>query len=150
MNPTHQPPTPDTDPGADRPSPAQILRAAAAYLARHGWVQGDMYDDVTAATPAACAYGAIKMATCGTTATDYNPEQAVDCGRALGVLAAHLDICFRAWGIDDHGDPGDPFTIVTDWNDDHDRIAEQVIAALNEAADEYDHHHPTVTSGGGR
>jgi hypothetical protein len=147
MKATHQPPTLDTEDG--RPSPAEILRAAAAYLARHGWVQGDMFDDPHTATPAACAYGAIKMATCGGSQTGYTDEQATDCGRALGVLAGHIDVCFHVWGIDEHGQPGDSYQVVADWNDDQDRTAEHVIAALTEAADEYDRHHTPTVAGGG-
>jgi hypothetical protein len=41
---------------------AQVLRSAAVYLERHGWIQGSYYDTTaTVFTPAACLVGAIGM-----------------------------------------------------------------------------------------
>jgi hypothetical protein len=41
---------------------ASVLRSAAVYLERHGWIQGAYYDATsTAFTPAACTVGAIGM-----------------------------------------------------------------------------------------
>jgi hypothetical protein len=136
MNPTHTTPTDDVD-----VTPADLLRGAATYLARHGWTQAEMFDDPTNPTPAACAYGAIKMATCGGPLADYTDEQAADANRALRILAGYLDTVFYVWGVNCYGELAEPFDVVTDWNDDADRTALDVIAALNAAADEWDRLH---------
>ncbi|OJF11910.1 DUF6197 family protein [Couchioplanes caeruleus] len=45
---------------------ASVLRSAALYLERHGWIQGAYYDSTAASfTPAACMVGAIGMACYG-------------------------------------------------------------------------------------
>jgi hypothetical protein len=45
---------------------AQVLRDAALYLERHGWIQGAYYDATSQTfTPAACMVGAIGMACYG-------------------------------------------------------------------------------------
>jgi hypothetical protein len=52
-------PAVSTDVSVDVPS---ILRSAARYLERYGWIQGAYYDPTaTVFTPAACMVGAIGM-----------------------------------------------------------------------------------------
>jgi hypothetical protein len=46
-------------------TPAAVLRGAAAYLQRHGWIRGAYYDATDHPFPAACAVGAIGMAAHG-------------------------------------------------------------------------------------
>jgi hypothetical protein len=50
-------------PGDSSVTAAKVLRSAASYLERYGWIQGAYYYDATAATftPAACMVGAIGM-----------------------------------------------------------------------------------------
>jgi hypothetical protein len=81
------------------------------------------------------------MATCGAALADYTAEQAADANRALHVLAGHLDTVFYLWGINSYGELAEPFDVVTEWNDDADRTAGDVITALNNAADEWEHTH---------
>lgn len=53
----------DEAPAEEAPgTAAQVLRSAALYLERHGWIQGSYYDTTaTVFTPAACLVGAIGM-----------------------------------------------------------------------------------------
>ena len=55
---------PEATPGAGQASGtvARVLRSAAVYLERHGWIQGAYYDGTSEVfTPAACLVGAIGM-----------------------------------------------------------------------------------------
>src|SRR4051812_31112411 len=55
MQATHDPVTPTV-------TPDRVLRNAATYLDRHGWIQGAYYDlAATVFTPAACTVGALGM-----------------------------------------------------------------------------------------
>jgi hypothetical protein len=100
-----------------------------------------MFDDPATGTPAACAYGAIKMAACGGPMAYYTDDQAGDVNRALRVLAGYLDTVFYAWGVNQFGEAAEPLDVVTEWNDDTDRTAIDVITALNDAADDWDNTH---------
>ncbi|HEX8345158.1 MAG TPA: hypothetical protein VF657_10565 [Actinoplanes sp.] len=52
----------ETDPGEAPGTAARVLRSAALYLERHGWIQGAYYDATAQTfTPAACMVGAIAM-----------------------------------------------------------------------------------------
>lgn len=118
-------------------TPADTLRCAARYLELHGWTQG-VYYRVTHDTllPPACAAGAIGMAAHGRCIFLPHDEKAKpgvrDYTRALDALSDFLDL---------NGETGynDPL----DWNDDPRRTAEQVIATLRAAADDYDWTHAT-------
>src|SRR5688572_3940603 len=81
------------------PSPAQTLRDAAVYLARCGWTQGEMFDNPERPTPAACVFGAIRMAVCGGPLETYTDGQAAQVGFAVRVFARHLDTVYWA-GLD--------------------------------------------------
>jgi hypothetical protein len=109
---------------------AQILRDAAQYLAEHGWWQGDMFANPLEASTAACALGAIRMAT-------------VDVGIEFTATArVFADFLVRNCGASDpdrySGGLCREEDIVSGWNDDPDRHASHVIAALHNAADEWD------------
>jgi len=145
MHPTHT--RPDID--ADELTPADILRCAALYLSQRGWHQGDMFADATQPFPAACPQGAIRMAACGSPTTAYTIDTARRVDQAVAVLAGWL-----AWTyLDDyrpeltaihHGDQITLSEVVGDWNDDQDRTATDVIAALSGAADDWDRIHGGV------
>jgi hypothetical protein len=52
----------EADPGEAPGTAAQVLRDAALYLERYGWIQGAYYDATSGTfTPAACLVGAIAM-----------------------------------------------------------------------------------------
>jgi hypothetical protein len=133
---------------ADTMTPAATLRSAADYLIRHGWWQGDLYDDPDQPTPAACALGAIRMAVYGTASIERDTltvDRAVAYDRAARQLAGHLA---------NHGEIGgvalaavlpsvDVTEVVGNWNDQPDRNAAQVLAVLVGAADEWDRVHAT-------
>ncbi|MEU4694332.1 hypothetical protein [Actinoplanes sp. NPDC023714] len=144
MKPTHKPtPTPDIDPAMN---PAALLRAAALYLAQHGWAQGEFFDQMFAnAFPPACSLGAINICAHGRpilcadeTAEDENTDAAI---RAMRVFAAYLD--------PDYGTTDDPtagtsaIDIVSGWNDHDSRTMAEVIETLTDAADDWDRIHPT-------
>ena len=119
------------------PSPADLLRGAALYLRRHGWIQDDYYRPASAhtATPPACAVGAIAMAAYGhpVDAPSLHTEPEVkDFHRAVDALDGYLQ--------DTHA--ADLYT----WNDTPGRTADQVITALQAAAGWWDRTH---TAGGG-
>jgi hypothetical protein len=117
-------------------TPATILRGAALYLTRHGWIQNDYYADITQPFPAACVTGAIAMAAYGRT-TPYpshtNAPGVRDYRRAVDVLTDYLD-------CEAHGpyDPDSDIVLPFSWNDATDRTAEQVISTLHAAAEQYD------------
>jgi hypothetical protein len=116
-------------------SPAELLRFAALYLARHGWCQDDYYQPraFNRLTPPACAAGAIAMAAygrCVDTPTTYAGPEKADFAVAMAV--------FDDWIWEHYLE-----TAYT-WNDDHGRTADQVIAAVNACADDYDRTFPAV------
>jgi hypothetical protein len=140
MNPTQNQPTAEVD-----VTPAQVLRDAALYLQRHGWTQGALYDDHLAVIPPACAVGAIRCAIFGGPIVTATCDQMTQLDPIVGVLADHV----HDTGNDTPADtgewgsvPGDsPNAIVTDWNDAHGRTANEVIASLRTAADDWDRIH---------
>ena len=149
-------PTQNQAPGLDL-SPAEVLRCAAVYLARHGFHQGDMFAVTTDAFPAACAQGAVKMAICGHPYARYTREQGLLFDRVMNTLVAYLDTKFNLLPVDDEDSDeyAEPFQAVADWNDETGRTAAQLVTVLNRAADEWEFFHqicPTRerTSGGVR
>jgi hypothetical protein len=132
MNPTEQLSTSTTSAVGVDLTPADVLRGAACYLRRYGLHKGDMFVNPDAPTPAACAQGAIRMAACGNTRTDYTPGQAALVDDAITTLADHLDSISDVWH---RIAPGET---VADWNDYVGRTADHVAAALTAAADRWD------------
>ena len=139
MKATHKPTTTPADAVDAAVTPADVLRGAARYLQLHGWTQGTYYaDQPDDHTPPACAMGALGMAAFGQRfpAPAYERPEWADYKRAEDVLMAHLGCGYPPVSDDDYPEPG-----VGDWNDQPDRTAEQVITALNAAADEWDRTH---------
>ncbi|MFV2099998.1 hypothetical protein [Micromonospora sp. LOL_024] len=143
MKATHNPPT-DL-----QVTPADLLRMAALYLRRHGWHQGTYYPAAVATdtlTSPACAVGAIGMAAAGHRVDHF---YSLDCGTqvafrtAVGVFTTYLDDYEPICTVDDDGYLIDEHTSPYSWNDDPGRTAEQVITALETAADEWDRLHTT-------
>lgn len=134
MHPTHTPPT-----GAcAEPTPAEILRCAATYIRRHGWHQGDAFAaDTDQLFPPACALGAIHAAVTGTATLSLKGSDVASLRGAERVLAAHLHVDL------DRLDTDQPFDLIGDWNDEPDRTAAQVVAALHEAAEDWERIHHT-------
>jgi hypothetical protein len=140
MKATHHPNV-DTD---DDATPADVLRGAAAYLRRHGWIKGTIFDLLSPEPfPPACAIGAINMATygrCIISADDHTDDPEADqVIRALRVFASTLDPDY------------DPFEtsavdLIGDWNDQPGRTRTDVVEALTAAADDWD----TAHTGGAR
>jgi hypothetical protein len=139
---------PTQTPVTDEPAvtPAHTLRASAGYLLHYGWLQDDMFDNPELPTPAACALGAIRMAVIGT--PDVWAEHITPCvlgafDAAVRVLADHVMQVYTDPLIrpDDDVDQDDLEQVIIRFNDDQDRIASHVIAALNGAADDWDRIH---------
>lgn len=112
---------------ADQPdtAAARVLRCAALYLERHGWIQGAYYDVTTTVfTPAADMVGAIAMACYG--GPVEAPAQMFDHPEFLDFEQAvlHLD----RWLLVQDGSESYEF------NDAHGRRKADVIAALRQAA----------------
>ena len=145
----------DTDDTEAVVTPADILRGAARYLTVYGWVQSSYYGGHdNNPFPPACADGAIGMAAFGGMTTcpgreGDNPHFR-DYNRAFHVFSGHLQQtgwqppcepwCPGAEGCLCAKDAED---IVFAWNDDDTRTADDVIAALHAAADEWDWQHAT-------
>ncbi|SCG19740.1 hypothetical protein GA0070610_6144 [Micromonospora echinofusca] len=137
MKATHNPPTVQV-------TPADLLRMAALYLRRHGWTQGTYYTPTDTVTPPACAVGAIGMAAAGRpllhpvllTRADEDTYR-----QAIAALVDYLDAFAPVFHIDEDGHLLDEHTAPFSWNDDPTRTAEQVITALEKAADEWDRLH---------
>jgi hypothetical protein len=134
-------------------TPADVLRGAARYLELHGWIKSSYYGDTSIPFPPACADGAIGMAAFGGVTTcpgrqGDNPDFR-DYNRAYHYFRDYLDqrgwkpLCDPWCGLED----GDCLCntsaddIVFLWNDDDQTIAEDVVRALCNAADEYDWQH---------
>ncbi|MGC5030170.1 DUF6197 family protein [Micromonospora sp. DT229] len=140
MKATHQPPT------LAPVTPADLLRMAALYLRRHGWHQGTYYATTNILTPPACAAGAIAIAAAGHRVEHFSqlaPDVQGDYLAALGVFVDYLDTAEPLFLIDEDGYLIDEHTSPYSWNDDPGRTAEQVITALETAADEWDCLHTT-------
>ena len=140
MKATHTPPTTDHQPGM---SPAELLRGAALYLWRHGWMRGDFFDLLDDQPfPRACALGAINICAHGRpilgsddTAEDALTDAAI---RAMRVLAGYLDPDY------DTGDSlhASAIDIVAAYNDQEHMTAEEIVDTLRKAAHEWDRTHP--------
>ncbi|MDG4794058.1 hypothetical protein [Micromonospora sp. WMMD1082] len=142
MKATHNPPTPA------QVTPADLLRMAALYLRRHGWHQGTYYapTNTPTATPPACAAGAIGIAAAGHRVEHFSqldPDALGDYLAALGAFVDYLDTTEPLFLIDEDGYLIDEHTSPYSWNDSPGRTCEQVITALETAADEWDHLHTT-------
>jgi hypothetical protein len=120
-------------------TPAELLRAVARYLQVHGWTQEVYYDTRhTDQFPPACIEGALRMVVFGhisyiTDIHAYDPDTSAAVA-ALNALAAHLDCDF---------DPQQTESthIIGHWNDYPGRKPTEILAALHEAADEWDRLH---------
>ncbi|MCA2219521.1 DUF6197 family protein [Jidongwangia harbinensis] len=122
-------------------TPADILRGAARYLEIHGWIQASYYANHADPFPPACAIGAIGMAAHGrlmTIPTDHGTGVR-DCRRAVDYLNSYLTDTGEIRPQSDDWDttPATAF----DWNDLDDQAAEDVVATLRAAADNYDRTH---------
>jgi len=103
-----------------------VLRSAALYLQRHGWIQGAYYDATAASfTPAACLVGAIGMACYGgpvdAPAQHFDDPGFLDFEEAV----LHLD----RWLLVNDGSESYEF------NDAKGRQVADVLHALRQAAD---------------
>jgi hypothetical protein len=138
-------------------TPADILRGAARYLQLHGWTQGNLYADTghtTNASPfgvAACALGAIGMAALGKRVQDDPefPDEWREYQRASNALDDYLTITGAKNTVPAPNGESPDAASVGDWNDAPGRTAEEVIAALLAAADEWERQH-TVPGGESR
>lgn len=131
MQPTQNPVTPAV-------TVATTWRCAAAYLARHGWVQGSYFDQTaTCFTPAACLVGALGMVCYG--GPVEAPAQMFDDPAFDEFEAAltHLEefLLFEYEVLSAY-----------EFNDANGRTAEQVITALREAADDWEDRHDPAGS----
>ncbi|WP_438862107.1 DUF6197 family protein [Paractinoplanes aksuensis] len=133
-------------------TPADLLRGAAQYLTRYGWLQGDFFDLLAEANfPPACSLGAIKFAAYGRPfldsdnfLSDIDPvdDQLADNAiRAMRVLASHL--CPEYENIDSFAYQVSAIDVVAGWNDEDGRTLTEVIEALNDAANDWEATHPT-------
>ena len=128
-------------------SPAALLRGAALYLTRHGWVQGQFFDlMVEDRFPPACSLGAINICAHGRpilcsddTAEDPNTDAAIG---AMRVLAAHLCPEYTET-VDVFAYMASAIDIVSGWNDDDERTYAEVIETLTDAAHDWETAHPT-------
>jgi hypothetical protein len=134
-------------------TPARTLRDAARYLIACGWCQGDMFADPDQPTPPACGLGAVHMAAFGITdpvTVEDVREQVAAFNTAVAAFADHLVLCYGLALVvnphDGHVYCGglldyNAEQLVADWNDQPERIASHVIAALHGAADAWDRVH---------
>ncbi len=141
MKATQNPPTTGTVTTAD------LLRMAALYLRQHGWHQGTYYPTTTdTPTPPACVAGAIGIAAAGHRVQHFSqltPDTLGDYLAALDAFVDYLDTTAPVFLVDEDGFVIDEHTSPYSWNDDPARTAEQVITALETAADEWDDLHTT-------
>ena len=140
-----------------RPSPASVLRHAAAYLWRHGWTTEQFYDridlfdidDVASTCPAACTAGAIRHIIFGHP-VDFLDEEAIQPGhdrhvRLLNAAQAALtDEIDPTWLCAETCPARHTcaLEIINDWNDTRGRTIADVLTALYSAADTWDAAHP--------
>lgn len=137
-------------------TPAEILRAAARYLARYGWTQGVYYNlaglrayrlDPSRALsfPPACAIGAMAMTVYGEIReAPESDSHARDIGLAQVALLDYLDLDpYADPEVDPYDEDPDPQPVgVYAWNDSQ-CSAGDVIYALRKAADAWDGQHTT-------
>jgi hypothetical protein len=126
-------------------TPAEVLRAAALYIERHGWTRWLYFDHAATDSPfpPACMLGGIHAAVLGATgghttdSVSYHHPDAALIRATQRHLAAYLDPEFvfnieRACRATD---------VIGDWNDAAERTATDVITALRDAANEWDRIH---------
>jgi hypothetical protein len=146
MKATHQTPTIDHDTAL---TPADLLRGAALYLQRHGWTKGQFFDQLAATNGPflpACASGAIMTAAHGQCVPNgiiahdetTNPDAAA-AARAMRVFANWLNNGYIP--LDQY--PVSSIDVIGDWNDDKGRTLDDVVQALNDAANDWETAHPT-------
>ena len=118
---------------ASEVTPSDTLRAAALYLAGHGWIQGSYYDQTASwFTPAACVVGAIGMV-CYGGPVETPAEHSDEPGWAeFDDAVTHLDAFVQARYDADSA---------YGFNDTPGRTAAEVVAALVVAATEWDELH---------
>ena len=132
-------------------TPAAVLRHAAIYLWRYGWIKAAFYHqpdpDLELPFPPACTVGAIRAAvfgqpmdalydTTGSQLDDPNHTKLVDqCIAAQRVLAKEVDPEFDP-------DMSGTLDVIADWNDTTERTIADVLIALYCAADDWDAVHP--------
>ncbi|MEH1055892.1 hypothetical protein V6U89_11850 [Micromonospora sp. CPCC 206171] len=114
-------------------TPARTLRDAALYLSRHGWTQGAYYDATSGSfTPPACLVGAVGMVCYGgpvdAPALNHADPGYPDFAFALDVAEAQIG----------HTNPDPEHCDAYGFNDAPGRTADQVIALLRAAADQWD------------
>jgi hypothetical protein len=113
-------------------TPARTLRTAGLYLSEYGWVQGSYYDQAASVfTPAACMVGAIAMVCYGgpveAPAQHFNAPEFGDFEAALAFLDRYLV-----------GTTARAVECAYAYNDAPGRSREQVIKALDAAADAWE------------
>ncbi|MFG3602096.1 DUF6197 family protein [Micromonospora chersina] len=118
-------------------TPARTLRDAALYLSRHGWTQGAYYDSTSGSfTPPACTVGAVGMVCYGgpvdAPAQMFDAPEFTDFEAALTYLDGYLALRFP------DGQYYEGLDNTYDFNDAKGQTADEVIAVLNAAADEWD------------
>jgi hypothetical protein len=125
-------------------TPADTLRGAARYLELRGWTQGDYYAFIAEVPfPPACVTGAIGMAAHGTrveSPTTCSVPTAREFRLAFHYLSGYLidNDLIGDNGTDPDEATGDaPFC----WNDGYGQTADNVIATLRAAADDWDWTH---------
>lgn len=143
MQATHNRPTTASTPDVE-PTPADVLRGAARYLENHGWAKGDFFaaaPNTSLPFPAADVCGAICVAATGTVVAPsgmHGPDAHLAL-RAMAQLATYLEY------DDINVDRPDIAYLIGDWNDDDNRGIDEVVDALDAAADDWEHQHPAVT-----
>jgi hypothetical protein len=111
----------------------QDLRDAGAYLIRHGWYQGGLFDRPGVATPRASVRGAIRMVVLGH--PDWRASRVLpvdECMRitfAEGWLAGFLMVHRKV--TSDFGRPN--WWLVQQWNDQSSAVR-HILAGLDEAS----------------
>jgi hypothetical protein len=121
------------------PTPAETLRDAALYLERRGWYRSEFFDfEADPAFPPACAVGAARVALFGEPLAGLTRVQDQALNAVLVVLADYLT---DPRDDDDLAYLYSPTNRIGDWNDAYGRTADEVIATLRAAADDWDRTH---------
>ena len=137
MHPTHN--TPEVE-----LTPADVLRHAALYLTRHGWTQRTYYGG-TEVTPPTCALGAIAMAVYGgPVAEPFSTDLPgwADYLNAADAFSDYLHLAGLMPGRHDSADDdGANDCDVDGWNDLATTTKQDVIDAMNAAAQQWETEH---------
>jgi hypothetical protein len=119
-------------------NPVQVLRNAADYLAVHGWNSGGFYRwSGGNRPPAACALGAIQIAVTGDAIDVFaepdlvSDEQFTAILVAADIVTSHLRCTAQLGSLS-------KVAALARWNDRNGRTAEQVRAAMREAANRHE------------